>query len=64
MCIPTNFEHSCFVDEEHTSSIFLDPYNLGNIDPSAALPIKHTPDRELMSIQEPQASTHQPETDL
>ena len=27
-CIPSNDQHTCFVDEQHSSNIFLNPYNL------------------------------------
>ena len=27
-CIPSNDQHTCFVDEQHSSKIFLNPYNL------------------------------------
>ena len=27
-CIPSNNQHTCFVDEQHSSNTFLNPYNL------------------------------------
>ena len=26
-CIPSNDRHNCFIDEQHSSNIFLNPYN-------------------------------------
>ena len=34
-CIPSNDQHTCFVDEQHSSNIFLNPYNFWNMVPAA-----------------------------
>ena len=34
-CIPSNDQHICSVDEQHSSNIFLNPYNLWNMVPLA-----------------------------
>ena len=50
-CVSRNNEYSCSIDKEHTSGIFLDPYNLLNMDPAALLSLNHTPHMDLLSIQ-------------
>ena len=62
-CIPSNERHNCFLDEQHKSKIFLDPYNLWDMVPAAPLPLNLNKDRYSMSNQYPQATTHQPRTD-
>ena len=32
-CIPSNDQHYCSIDKEHTSNIFLNPFNLWDMDP-------------------------------
>ena len=34
-CIPSNNQNNCFFDEEHASNVFLNPYDLRDMDPSA-----------------------------
>ena len=43
-CIPSNDQHTCFVDEQHSSNIFLNPYNLWDTVPAALLSLNHTND--------------------
>ena len=63
-CIPGSDQRNFSIDEQHTSNIFLNPYNLWNHDPLAFLSLKHTTDREPLSNQYPRTTTHQPKTDL
>ena len=53
--------YGCSIDEEKISKTFLSPYNLQDIDPA---PIKksinHANDRDSMSNEYPQTTTHQP----
>ena len=44
-CIPSNDQHNCFFDEQHSSSIFLNPYNLWDKVPAALMSLNHTNDR-------------------
>ena len=62
-CIPSNDQHTCFVDEQHSSNIFLNPYNLWGMVPAALMSLNHTNDRYSMSKQYPQPTTHQPRQD-
>ena len=62
-CIPSNDRHNCFIDEQHSSNIFLNPYNLWDMVPAALRSLNHTNDRYSMSNQDPQPATHQPRTD-
>ena len=62
-CIPNNDQHNCFINEQHKSNIFLNPYNLWDIVPAALMSLNHTNDRYSMSIQYPQPTTRQPRTD-
>ena len=62
-CIPCNDQHNCFINEQHNSNVFLKPYNLWNKVPAALMSLKHTNDRNSMSNQFPQPTTHQPRTD-
>ena len=43
-CIPSNDQHTCFVDEQHSSNIFLNPYNLWDMVPAALMSPSHTND--------------------
>ena len=63
MCMPSNDRHNCLIDEQHNSSIFLNPYNLWDMVPAALMSLNHTNDRYYMSNQYPQLTTHQPKTD-
>ena len=53
-CIPSNDRHNCFIDEQHNSNIFLNPYNLWDMVPAALMSLNHTNDRYSMSNQHPQ----------
>ena len=61
--IPSNDQHICSVDEQHSSNIFLNPYNLWNMAPAAFISLNHTNDTHSMSNQYPQPTTHQFRTD-
>ena len=62
-CIPSNDRHDCFIDEQHNSNIFLNPYNLWDMVPAALMALNHTNDRYSMSNQCPQSPAHQLRTD-
>ena len=62
-CIASNNQHICSVHEQHSSNIFLNPYNLWNMVPAAFISLKHTNDTYSMSNQYPQPTTHQSRTD-
>ena len=62
-CIPSNDQHICSVDEQHSSNIFLNLYNLWNMAPAAFISLKHTNGTYSMSNQYPQPTTHQSRTD-
>ena len=59
-CIPSNDRHNYFIDEQHSSNIFLNPYNLWDMVPAALMSLNHTNDRYSMSNQYPQPTIHQP----
>ena len=61
--IPSNDQHNRFIHEQHSSNIFLNPYNLCDMVPAALTALDHTNDRYSMSNQYPQPTTHQPRTD-
>ena len=61
--IPSNDQHVCPVDEQHSSNIFLTPYILWDISPAALTLLNHNNDRYSISNQYPQPTTHQPRTD-
>ena len=56
-------QHNCSIDEKRTSNIFLNPYILWDMIPAALILIKLTNDRDSMSNNYPQPTTHQPRTD-
>ena len=58
--IPSNDQHTCFVDEQHSSNIFLNPYNLWEMVPAALMSLSHTNDTYSMLNQYPQLTTQQP----
>ena len=62
-CIPSNDRHNFFIDEQHNSKNFLNPYNLWDMVPAAPLPLNLGIDRYSMSNQFSQPTTHQPRTD-
>ena len=61
-CIPSNDRHNCFIDEQHNSNIFLNPYNLSDLVPAAFTSLNLTNNRYSMYNQYPQPTTHQPRT--
>ena len=62
-CIPSNDQHNCSFDEQHSSNIFSNPYNSWDMVPAALMSLNHTSERYSMSNQYPQPTTHQPRTD-
>ena len=42
--IPSNDQHTCFVDEQHSCNIFLNPYNLWDMVPATFMSLSHTND--------------------
>ena len=62
-CIPSNDQHTCFVDEQHSSNIFLNPYNLWDMLPAALMPLNHTNDTYTTFNQYLQPITQKPRTD-
>ena len=62
-CIPSNNQHTCFDDEQHSSNIFLNPYNLWDMVPAALMSLSHTNDTYSMLNRYPQPTTQQPRAD-
>ena len=62
-CIPSNDQHTCVVDEQHSSNIFLNPYNLWDMVPAALMSLSDTNDTYSMFNQYPQPKTQQPRAD-
>ena len=62
-CIPSNDQHTCFVDDQHTSNIFLNPYNSWDMVPAALMSLSHTNDTYSTFNQYPQPTTQQPRAD-
>ena len=62
-CIPSNDQHTCFVDEQHSSNIFLNPYILWDMVPAAHMSLSPTNDTYSMFDQYPQPTTQQPRAD-
>ena len=62
-CIPSNGQHTCFVDKQHSSNIFLNPYNLWGMVPAALMSLSHTNDTYSTFNQYPQPTTQQPRAD-
>ena len=62
-CIPSNDKHTCSVDEQHSSNIFLNPYNLRDMVPAALMSLNHTNDTYSMFNQYPQPTAQQTRTD-
>ena len=50
-CLPSNDRHNCFIDEQHNSNIFLNPYNLWDMVPATLMSLNHTNDKDSMSNQ-------------
>ena len=53
-CNPSNDQSNCPFDDQHSSNIFLNPYNLWDMVPAAPMSLNHTNDRDSMSNQYPQ----------
>ena len=62
-CIPSNYQHTCSVDEQHSSNIFLNPYKLLDMVPADLMSLNHTNDTYSMFNQYPQLTTQQPRTE-
>ena len=62
-CFPSNDQHTCFVDEQHISNMFLNPYNLWDMVPAALMSLNHTNDTYSLFNQYPQPTAQQPRTD-
>ena len=62
-CIPSNDQHTCCVDEQHSSNTFLNPYNLWEVVAAAPMSVNYTNDTYSMFNQYPQPTTQQPSTD-
>ena len=61
--IPSNDQHTSSVDEQRSSNISLNPYNLWDLTPAALMSLNHTNDTYSMFNQYPQLTTQQPRTD-
>ena len=61
--IPGNNQLNCSFDEQHSSIIFLNPYNSWDMVPAALMSLNHTNDRHSTSNQYRQPTTRQPRTD-
>ena len=63
-CIPSNDQHTCFVDDEqHSSNIFLNPYNLWDMVPAPLMSLRQTNETYSTFNQYPQPTTQQPRAD-
>ena len=62
-CSPSNDQHTCFVDEQQSSNIFLKPYNLWDMVAAALMSLSHTNDTYSTFNQYPQPTTQQHRTD-
>ena len=62
-CIPSIDQHMCAVDGQHSSIIFLNPYNLSDLVPAARISLSDTNDIYSMFKQYPQPTTQQPRAD-
>ena len=62
-CIPSNDQHTCSVDEQHSSNIFLNPCNFWDLVPATLMLLNHTNDAYPMFNQYPQPKTQKPRTD-
>ena len=62
-CIPSQYEQFCSIVEQHTSIIFLNPYNLWDVDPVTFMTLNHTTEKDSLSNQYPQTTPHQPRPD-
>ena len=58
-----NDQLTCFVDEQHSSNTFLNPYNLRDMVPSALISLNHTNDTYSRFNQYPQPTTQHSRAD-
>ena len=56
-CLPTNYQHTCSVDEQHRSNIFVNPFKLWDMVPAALMSLNNTNDTHSMFNQYPQPTT-------
>ena len=47
-CVPGNHQHTCSVDEQHSSNIFMNTYNIWDMVPAAFMSLNHTNDTYFM----------------
>ena len=57
-CNPSNDHHMCSVYRQHTCKIILNPYNLWDMVPAALMSLNHFYDRDPLSNQKHQPTTH------
>ena len=62
-CFLSNDQHTCFADEQHSSNIFLNPYNLWDLFPAGLMSLNRTNDTYSTFNQYPQPTTQQPRAD-
>ena len=62
-CNPSNDQHNCSINEQHSSNNFLNPYKLWEMFAATPMSLDHTNDRHFMSDQYPQPTIHRPRTD-
>ena len=62
-CIRGKNQLNYSIDEQHSSIIFLNPYNFWDMVPAAPMSLNHTNDRYSMTNQYLQPTTHQTRTD-
>ena len=62
-CIPSNDQHDCSIDEQHSSKIFLSPYILWDMVLAFLMSLNDTNDTYSMFNQYPQPTTQQPRAD-
>ena len=62
-CIPSNDHHTCFVDEQPSSNMFLNPCNSWGMVPAALMSLSHTNDTYSPFTQYRQPTTQQPRAD-
>ena len=63
-CFPNNDQRNFSIDEEQTSNSFLNPYKIRNTDPAALMTLNYTNEKDSMSTQYQQKTTHQSGTDI
>ena len=63
-CIPSKDQLNCFTDKKYTSKIFMNTYSLWDLDPAFLMTLNYIFDRDPLSKQFHQKTTHQPGTAL